>query len=59
MSRPSDWRDYLSQPQTAEDDYLLPVVALDRPEGDPCERGTVGCSVAHGASRWEHACQTW
>lgn len=24
-------------------------IAWDRAETDPCERGTVGCSVAHGS----------
>lgn len=32
-------------------------VAWDRPETDPCERGTVGCSVLHGNA--DTACDTW
>lgn len=28
-----------------------------RPETDPCERGTVGCSVTHGAA--ETSCEPW
>lgn len=33
-----------------------PAVAWDRAETDPCERGTVGCSVLHTA---DTECQTW
>jgi hypothetical protein len=33
------------------------LVAWGRPETDPCERGTVGCSVKHGSQ--DTACETW
>ena len=32
------------------------AVAWDRPESDPCERGTVGCSVRHTR---DSECETW
>ena len=35
------------------------LVAWDRPETDPCERGTVGCSVRHPATGPETDCETW
>lgn len=41
------------------------VIAWDREETDPCEKGTVGCSVAHEETRVknpalkESECQTW
>jgi hypothetical protein len=34
-------------------------VAWDREETDPCERGTVGCSVKHPATGPEVDCETW
>lgn len=33
-----------------------PVVAWGRAETDPCERGTVGCCVAHDG---DTPCETW
>lgn len=33
------------------------IVAVDRAEDEPCERGTVGCSVAHG--NVDSGCATW
>lgn len=33
---------------------LDPRVAWDRPETDPCERGTVGCSVNHSYRHGVH-----
>ena len=33
------------------------VYAEDREETDPCECGTVGCSVDH--SKCDHDCETW
>jgi hypothetical protein len=35
------------------------VVAWEREETDPCERGTVGCSVAHDECDQDEPCQTW
>jgi len=32
------------------------AVAWDRPETEPCERGTVGCSVHHEG---DTPCETW
>lgn len=40
--------------QPREDD---PNIAHDRPETDPCERGTVGCSVRHGNA--DSPCEGW
>jgi hypothetical protein len=37
----------------------------DRPEDEPCQRGTVGCCVDHTAERTDHpsttpdSCETW
>lgn len=36
-----------------------PEVAWDRAETDPCERGTVGCSVRHPQAGPETSCETW
>ena len=33
--------------------------AWGRPETDPCERGTVGCSVRHPATGPEISCEVW
>lgn len=33
-------------------------IAWDRPESDPCERGTTGCCVDHTASRGVD-CDCW
>lgn len=39
------------------DDYRWPAVtAWDRAEDEPCQRGTVGCSVDH---RDDEGCETW
>ena len=35
------------------------VTAWGREETDPCERGTVGCSVRHPSTGPETACETW
>ena len=42
-----------------DDDYVRLVgdeTAWERPETDPCERGTVGCSVRHNS---DSECETW
>lgn len=39
------------------DEQPVSVVAEGRAETDPCERGTVGCSVLHSASDTD--CETW
>lgn len=33
--------------------------AVGRDPQDPCERGTVGCSVRHPATGPEGDCETW
>ncbi len=33
-----------------------PLVAEGRDEDEPCQRGTVGCSVDH---RGNESCETW
>lgn len=33
-------------------------IATDRDEGEPCQRGTVGCCVDHDMP-FEHRCETW
>jgi hypothetical protein len=35
------------------------LVAWYRDERDPCERSTVGCSVAHGVAGADSECATW
>jgi len=36
------------------------LVAWDRPETAPCEKGTVGCSVLHTATKLiETDCEVW
>jgi len=35
------------------------VVASDRAEHEPCERGTDGCCVDHAASPRHDSCETW
>lgn len=34
-------------------------VAWDREETEPCEKGTVGCSVRHPATGPETDCEGW
>lgn len=34
-------------------------VVADRAEDEPCERGTVGCCVDHGATPDHDACEAW
>lgn len=37
---------------------ITPYVAWDRDESDPCQRGTVGCSINHvEPHNW--SCETW
>lgn len=33
--------------------------AWDRAETEPCERGTVGCSVRHADAGPDSDCETW
>lgn len=42
---------------TQDDAAVAFIMAVGRKETDPCERGTVGCSVKHTMS--DGACQTW
>lgn len=35
------------------------TVAWDRAETDPCERGTVGCSVLHDTAGLASCCESW
>jgi hypothetical protein len=35
------------------------ATAWGRAEDEPCERGTVGCSVDHTASGHDSHCETW
>lgn len=34
-------------------------VAEDREETEPCQKGTSGCCVDHGATQGETDCETW
>jgi hypothetical protein len=36
-----------------------PLVAWDRPGDEPCEAGTVGCSVSHAATAVALDCLPW
>lgn len=36
---------------------LAPKIAWGRDEHDPCERGTVGCSIEHATG--DEECETW
>jgi hypothetical protein len=40
------------------DDTKPPRVIFDRAESEPCQRGTIGCSVDH-VDDDDEACQTW
>jgi len=31
----------------------------ERRESDPCDAGTIGCSVNHSASGFDASCETW
>lgn len=35
------------------------IVAWDRAETEPCERGTTGCSVVHSVAGMASCCETW
>lgn len=45
--------------ERASFEALRDLTADDRDETDPCERGTVGCSVRHPFSGPETDCETW
>ena len=38
---------------------MTTTYATDRSENEPCERGTVGCSVNHTATGLDSQCETW
>lgn len=61
--RDLDMSDVIADGERMRDELAERFVAWDRPETDPCERLTVGCSVNHAEQLRQLGdsgeCETW
>lgn len=60
MSTVNNWAKNHTEPPEHPGEFTANgTVAWDRAATDPCERGTIGCSVMHSVSGLASCCEKW